>query len=428
MSPELERIGQLAKADPGLRFTALAHHIDEEFLHETWEGLNKRGAAGVDGISMSMYAENLDANLKDLVERLKAHSYQAPNIRRAYIPKAGNPAKMRPLGIPTVEDRLLQAAVSRLLMPIYEADFLDCSYGFRPGRTAHQALAEVRSAVLNGAAQWIVEADIKSYFDTIQHPWLMRMIELRIGDPWILRLIRKWLTAGILDQGIVTAPEEGTPQGGPLSPLLANIYLHYVLDLWFTRVVQRRCQGAAKIVRFADDYIALFACQKDAESFASALPERMAKFGLKLAEEKTKLIPYGRRHWKRGQSHAHHFDLLGFRHHLGTDRYGRMTVVRIPSPKSVRKFLSAVHEWLRQHLHDRPSEQQKVLAQKLRGFYQYFALWHTTTKLRTIREQVYRLWLTALRRRSQRGQLTWEAWRRKPWFDLPQPKLLHRSV
>lgn len=162
MSPELERIGQLAKGDPGLRFTALAHHIDEEFLHETWEGLNKRGAAGVDGISMSVYAENLDANLKDLVERLKAHSYRAPNIRRVYIPKAGNPAKMRPLGIPTVEDRLLQAAVSRLLMPIYEADFLECSYGFRPGRTAHQALTEVRMAVLNGAAHWIVEADIKS--------------------------------------------------------------------------------------------------------------------------------------------------------------------------------------------------------------------------------------------------------------------------
>lgn len=428
MSPTLERIGHRAKADPGLRFTALAHHIDEEFLRETWQGLNKRGAAGVDGVSMSRYAEDLDANLDDLVQRLKAHSYQAPNVRRTYIPKAGNPAKTRPLGIPTVEDRLLQAAVSRLLTPIYEADFLDCSYGFRPGRTAHQALAEVRAAVITGAAQWVAEADIKSYFDTIDHTWLMRMVELRIGDPWILRLIRKWLKAGILEQGSVTTPEAGTPQGGPLSPLLANIYLHYVLDLWFTRVVQRRCQGAAKIVRFADDYVALFACREDAENFAAVLPERMAKFGLKLAEEKTKLIPFGRRHWKRGQSHPHHFDLLGFRHHLGTDRNGRMAVVRIPCPKSVRKFLQGIKDWLRQHLHDRPREVQRVLALKLRGFYQYFALWHTTTKLRAVWEQVKRLWFTALRRRGQRGQMTWEEWRRKPWADLPQPRVLHRAV
>ncbi len=428
MSPELERIGQRAKADKGLRFTALAHHLDEEFLNETWQGLNKRGAAGVDGVSMDAYAENLDENLRNLVARLRAHSYRAPNVRRTYIPKPGNPDKKRPLGIPTVEDRLLQAAVARLLGPIYEADFLECSYGFRPGRTAHQALAAVRSAVITGAAQWIAEADIKGYFDHIQHAWLLRMLELRIGDPWILRLIRKWLKAGVLDQGTVTTPEEGTPQGGPLSPLLANVYLHYVLDLWFTRVVRPRCQGPAKLVRFADDYVSLFARQEDAERFATALPGRLAKFGLSLAEEKTKLIPYGRRHWKRDQSHGHHFDLLGFRHHLGTDRYGRMTVVRIPCPKSVRKFLSAVDEWLHQHLHDRPSEQQRALAQKLRGFYQYFALWHTTTKLWAIRDQVYRLWLTALRRRSQRGRLTWTEWQRKPWFDLPQPKLLHRSV
>ena len=262
----------------------------------------------------------------------------------------------------------------------------------------------------------------------IQHAWLMRMLELRIGDPWILRLIRKWLTAGILEQGTVTTPREGAPQGGPLSPLLANIYLHYVLDLWFTRVVSPRCQGPAQLVRFADDYIALFAHQGDAEKFSAALPERMAKFGLSLAEEKTKLIPFGRRHWQRGQSHPDHFDLLGFRHHLGTDRGGRMTVVRIPGPKSTRKFLSGVKEWLGQHLHDRPSEQQRVLTQKLRGFYQYFALWHTTNKLRTVQIEVQRLWFAALRQRGQKNKLTWEEWRRKPWFALPEPTVIHRMV
>ncbi len=332
------------------------------------------------------------------------------------------------LTVPTVEDRLLQAAIARLLGPIYEADFLNCSFGFRPGKTAHQALAEVRAAVITGAAQWVAEADIKSFFDTLDHAWLMRMLELRIGDPWILRLIRKWLKAGILDQGTVTTPEEGTPQGGPLSPLLANVYLHYVLDLWFTHVVCPQCQGSAKLVRFADDYVALFALQADAEKFARALPKRLAKFGLTLAEEKTTLIPFGRRHWVRNQSHKHHFDLLGFRHHLGTDRHGHMAVIRIPCPKSVRKFLSSVAMWLHKHLHNRPSEQHRMLVQKLRGFYQYFALWHTLAKLATVRDEVRRLWLAALRRRSQRGRLTWEAWRRKEWFALPQPKILHRTV
>ena len=214
MSTGLERIAKLAKADPQLRFTALAHHLTEDFLREAWRGLNKRGAAGIDGVSMSAYEENLDANLKDLVLRLKAHQYRAPHVRRVYIPKAGNPNKLRPLGIPTAEDRLLQAAVARLLGAIYEAEYLDCSYGFRPGRTAHQALAGVRRAVLVGAAQWVVEADIKGFFDHLDHEWLMRMLQLRIGDPWILRLVSKWLHAGILDEGTVVIPEEGTPQGG----------------------------------------------------------------------------------------------------------------------------------------------------------------------------------------------------------------------
>ena len=428
VSPILERLAQLAQADKKLRFTALAHHMTEGFLRETWQGLNKRGAAGVDGVSMGAYGDDLDGHLRDLLSRLKAHSYRAPNVRRVYIPKAGNPAKMRPLGVPTAEDRLVQAAVSRLLTPIFEANFLECSYGFRPGRTAHQALREVRMAIHSGGTQWVVEADIKGFYDHLDHKWLMRMLEQRIGDPWILRLIGKWLKAGILDAGTVRTPEEGTPQGGPLSPLLSNIYLHYVLDLWFTRVVGPACQGTAKLVRYADDFIILFALETDARRFADALPERMAKFGLTLAEEKTKLVPFGSRHWTPGRSYPHHFDLLGFRHHLGTSRHGRMTVVRIPSPKSVGKFLSGVKEWLRAHRHDRPAEQQRTLTQKLQGFYQYFALWHTVPKLGNVLREVRRLWLWALRGRGQRRRLTIEAWQRKPWYPLPQPRLLHRTV
>ena len=425
---ESDRISSRAAADPNLVFTALAHHLSERFLLETWQTLNKRGAAGVDGVSMEAYAANLAANVHNLVENLKRHHYRPPEVRRVYIPKAGNPAKLRPLGIPTVEDRLLQAAAARLLGAIYEVDFLGCSYGFRPGRTAHQALRDLRVEVESGRAQWIVEADIRGFFDNIDHDWMMRMLEQRIGDPWILRLIRKWLKAGILDQGQVTEPTKGTPQGGPLSPLLANIYLHYVLDLWFERVVRPRCRGEAKLIRFADDFVVLFSDEREAKAFAAALPKRLGKFGLSVAEEKTRLVPFGRKHWRKGEPYPHHFDFLGFRHHLGTSRKGRMAFIRIPSPKSVAKFLAEVKEWLRRHWHDRPQDQQRALAQKLLGFSQYFAVWFVTPKLRMVHREVMKQWFWKLRRRSQTADRTWAKWTRRPWFRLPEPKLLHRGV
>ena len=428
MTEVLERIAYRAKADPACRFTALAHHLTEDFLRDTWQRLNRKGAPGVDHATAKEYAANLDDNLKRLVEGMKRRYYRAPHVRRVFIPKAGNPLKLRPLGVPTFEDRLLQSAVSRILSAIYEADFLDCSYGFRPGRTAHQVLTAVRDEVMFGGAQWVYEADIRSFFEVLDHAWLMRMLELRIGDPWILRLTRKWLSAGIFDHGQVTTPEQGTPQGGPISPVLANVYLHYALDLWFEKVVRPRCEGKATLVRFADDFVVLFQNETDAKRFAAALPTRLAKFNLTLAEEKTHLLPFGRRHWRSGQSHPHHFDFLGFRHHLGTDRKGRMTVVRVPSPKSVQKFLAEVKEWLQQHMHYRPQDQQAVLTRKLLGFYQYFALWHTTRKLRGVMLEVRQLWKHTLERRSQRGARTWTRWIRHPWFTLPLPKLLHRTV
>lgn len=428
MSPELDRIATRAQAEPQRRFTALAHHLTEDFLRETWQDLNKRGVAGVDGVTMQAYEQQLDENLQKLVERLKAHRYRAPNVRRVYIPKAGKAQKLRPLGIPTVEDRLLQGAVARLLNAIYEADFLECSYGFRSGRSAHQARAALRNTGMTGTAQWLGEADIQGFFNHLDHEGLMRMLTLRIGDPGILRLIRKWLKAGMMDQGQVSTPDEGTPQGGPLSPVLANVYLHDALDLWFDRRVRPRCHGRAQLIRFADDYVALFAQARDAHRLAAEMPERLAQFGLSLAEEKTALIPFGRGHWVPRQSYPHHFDFLGFRHHLGTDRRGRMVVIRIPSPKSVAKFTAGVKQWLRRHLHDRPEEQQRGLTQKLRGFYQYFALWHTTSKLRTVQREVYRYWAWVLGRRSQRGRRAQAAWATKVWFTLPEPRVLHPRV
>lgn len=427
MSPELERITQRAQAEPQARFTALAHHLSEEFLRDTWHRLNHRGAPGVDQQTVAAYAAGLDARLADLVARNKRRAYQAPPVRRVYIPKAGKPDQQRPLGIPTVEDRLLQAAVARLLSALYEADFLSASYGFRPGRNAHQALRDLRNTVMTGRAHWVVEADIRGYFDHIDHAWLLRMLALRIGDRWILRLIRKWLTAGVLEGTELTPTEAGTPQGGPLSPVLANVYLHYALDLWFQRVVQPRCRGAATLIRFADDFLALFERPDDANRFYRTLPHRLGKFGLTLAEEKTRVVPFGRAHWRAGHPYPEAFDFLGFRHHLSHDRRGRMAVVRVPSPKSRRKFLQDVKHWLSAHQHAPPREQRRTLEAKLRGFYQYFALPHTTASLGRVGYAVQWYWYRSLARRSQRGA-RWDDLKRHPWFGLPRPRVLHPTI
>jgi len=428
LSAGLERIVEKAKAKPRERFTALAHHLSEDMLKETFARMNQRGAPGVDKVSMAEYGRDLDAHVADLVERMKRHAYDAPGVRRTYIPKAGNPAKLRPLGIPTVEDRLLQAAVSRILGAIYEPVFLGCSFGFRPGRSAHDALREIRTTVWNGRAHYVLEADIRGYFDHIDHDWLLRMLELKIGDPWILRLIRKWLKARILDQGVVTHPEEGTPQGGPLSPLLANVYLHYALDLWFEKVVRPRLRRGAKLVRFADDFLLLFEDENDAKAVAAVLPKRLAKFGLEAAPEKTRLVPFGVKSWRQGKEATGTFDFLGFSHHLGTSRRGTMTVVRVPARKSVHRFLMEAKEWLRTNLHMAPAEQQAILTAKLRGFYQYFGLYHCTRRLSAVRLQVLRYWRQALGRRSQRAKASWPGLNRKPWFDLPYPRTAHPTV
>ncbi len=256
----------------------------------------------------------------------------------------------------------------------------------------------------------------------------MRMLELKVGDPWILRLIRKWLKAGILDQGTVTQPEEGTPQGGPLSPLLANVYLHYVLDLWFEKVVRPRCRSVAKIVRFADDFLVLFGDERDAETFTRVLPERLNKFRLEVAPEKTRLVPFGAKSWRLGKGATGTFDFLGFSHHLGTSRRGAMMVVRVPARKSVHRFLMEVKGWLRTNLHWAPAEQQAILAAKLRGFYQYFGLRLCLRRLDAVRLQVRRYWQQALGRRSQRARANWSILSRKPWFQLPSPRIVHPTV
>ena len=418
MSAELERMAQRAKAEPILLFTAMTHNLTEECLRESWRRLNRRGAPGVD-VSMQPYAANLDANLEALVARLKRHSYRAPYVGRTYSPKTGNPEKLRPLGIPRVEDRMLQAAVARLLEPIYEADFLDCSYGFRPGRTAHQALAEVRQTVIGGASQWVVEADIKGFFDHLDHEWLMRMLELRIGDPWIIRLIPKWLKAGISDEGRETTPEEGTPQAGPLSPLLANVYLHYVLDLWFERVVRplvraKRLSRGLKRNREVRVQRALFLALLDAPAGHVAFPRTNAS----RAPEPTTAASRSAHTASRPLMAAATIFALSWDGHSAMYR---------PSWSFLRKFMAETKRWMRENRRLRPPRQQQILAQKLRVFYQYFALWHTLPKLAAVHRQTRRLWRDTLGRRSQRGRMRWDVWQRKPWTTLPEPRLLHRT-
>jgi RNA-directed DNA polymerase len=431
MSTKLEQIADKAKADRTLRFTSLAHLLTPEFLLETWRQMNRRGASGVDGETTKEFEHELETRVQDIWARLKAGTYRAAPVRRVEIPKGPGKVGTRPLGIPTVEDRLVQRAVARILEAVFEADFLDCSYGFRPGRSAHQALRTLRATLVTKKVRHLYEADIRGYFNHINHQWLMRMIAHRIADGVILRLIGKWLRAGVMQDGVVIRTEEGTPQGGPLSPILANVYLHFVLDLWFEKKMRRRFQGEAYLLRFADDFVASFQYKRDAERLDRNLRLRFARFNLELAEEKTRLLPFGR--FAAGLKAAYGerpdtFDFLGFTHVCGTDRDGKFAVIRLPSRKSCRKFLARTKEWLSSHRHWKRRDQQRQLQTRLRGFYQYFGLHHCKPRLDTIRHEVLLQWVRVLRRRSQRHRLFWCYLLSRSWFELPYAETRHTMV
>jgi RNA-directed DNA polymerase len=431
MSTQLEQIAAKAKTDRTLRFTSLAHLITPEFLIETWRQMNRRGASGVDGETTKEFERELEARVQDICARLKAGTYRAPPVRRVEIPKGPGKVGTRPLGIPTVEDRLVQRAVARIVEAVFEADFLDCSYGFRPRRSAHQALRTLRSTLVTKKVRHLYEADIRGYFNHINHQWLTRMVAHRIADGVILRLIGKWLRAGVMQDGVVIRTEEGTPQGGPLSPLLANIYLHFVLDLWFEKKMRPWCQGEAYLTRFADDFVASFQYKRDAESFDRYLRKRFARFNLELADEKTRLMLFGRFAAERKAEYSERpetFEFLGFKHVCGTDRHGTFAVIRIPNPKSCRKFLARTKEWLVEHRHWKRRDQQHQLTMMLRGFYQYFALPHCKPKLDAVRHEVQLQWVRVLRRRSQRHRLFWCYLKSRSWFELPYAETRHATV
>ena len=428
ISTKLERIAKLAKEIRSATLTTLAHHMDENWMREAYRRTRKDGAPGIDGVSAAQYAERLEDNLRSLLERAKSGRYWAPPVRRVYIPK-GDGMETRPIGIPTFEDKVLQRAVAMVIGEVYEQEFFDFSYGFRPGRSAHQALQAIRNAAMRMKGGWLVEVDIRKFFDTVDHAQLRGILGQRIGDGVLLRLIGKWLNAGILEGLELSHPDEGTPQGGVISPLLANIFLHEVLDSWFVRDVRPNLDGDAAMVRYADDVAVLFERKRDAERFLKALPKRLGKYGLSLHPDKTRLVPFQRPdRVDSDEDQPGTFDLLGFTHYWAVSRNGFWVVKQRTAKSRFSRALHRVREWCRRHRHDPLKAQQRALTQKLNGHYAYFGITSNFDRIENFFDHVKTVWQAALARRSQRG-FSWEKMRRLlRRFPLPAPRIVHRYV
>lgn len=419
----LRAIAEKAKQAPQHRFGDLYRQLNQDVLRLCFYRLRKDAASGVDRVTFQDYEKNLEGNLTDLVGRLKRKAYRAKLVRRKYIPK-GN-GKLRPLGIPALEDKLLQVAVTQILSAIHEADFLPCSYGYRPGVSAHDAIKALTDELQFGGHNFVVEADIKGFFDNIQWEWLERMLERRIADGAFMNLIRKWLRAGILEEdGQVIHPQTGTPQGGIVSPVLANIYLHYVLDLWFERVVRSQQQGHSHLVRFADDFVACFAYRHEAEAFETELKTRLAQFGLEVALDKTKTLRFGR----NGGPHNGRFDFLGFEFYWESDRKGQPRVKRRTSTKKWLASVKRMSEWIKTHRHQALWCLMQTLKSKLRGTWNYYGLIGNAERMGQFHQETRRTVFKWLNRRSQRRSLTWSAFNRLlTRFQVPPPRIVEKN-
>ena len=423
ISTKQETIAKLARREPKLVLTTLAHHIEEPWLHEAYRCVRKSVAAGVDGVRPAEYERDLDANLKSLLDRFKSGLYRAPAVRRVHLPKAGG--KTRPIGIPTLEDKVLQRAVLMILEPVYEQDFLDCSYGFRPGRGAHQALEALWRGLMDFGGGWVIDLDIRSFFDSVDPAQLRSFLDQRVRDGVIRRAIGKWLQAGVMEEGVVRYPKSGTPQGGVISPLLANIYLHEVLDLWFEHEVKQRMHGRAFLVRYADDATLVFEKEEDARRVLDVLPKRFGKYGLGLHPEKTRLVDFRRpRGPKKGPGHS--FNLLGFTHFWGKSRKGRWVVKRRTAKDRFSRALKRVGLWCRRNRHLSVAVQQRALNRKLRGHYAYYGVTGNARALNRFIREVERLWRKWLSRRSRAARLNWETFRRLlARYPLETPRIVH---
>jgi group II intron reverse transcriptase/maturase len=427
VSSDLDRVRQVAERDKDARFTALLHHVSLDLLRDAYRAISPRAAPGVDGMRWHQYGQDLEANLQDLHGRVQQGRYRASPSRRAYIPKADG--RLRPLGVATLEDKIVQRAVARVLNAVYEADFRDFSYGFRPGRKPHDALDALAAGVCQRKVNWVLDADIRDFFGQLDRGWLERFLRHRIADERVLRLVGKWLAAGVIEDGTLVHEESGSPQGASISPLLANLYLHHVLDLWVQWWTSKHARGDMIIVRWADDFITGFEHRDDAERFLADLRERFARFGLELHPGKTRLIEFGRHAARdrasRGEPKPETFSFLGFTHICAQAKNGRFWIRRKTEARRVSAKLTRVNDQLRQRRYLPIPEQGRWLASVVQGHQNYYAVPGNTHAVNAFRTQVARLWHKALRRRSQRTRHTWKRTGRLVTRWLPQTRIMH---
>jgi len=425
ISPGLQRVAKKAKDSPGLAFTTLAHHINVDLLRVAHRRTRRDGAVGIDGLTSADFDRDLESNLQGLLDRAKSGRYRAPAVRRVLIPKGDG--RKRPIGIPTHEDKVLQRGVAMVLEPIYEQDFLPCSFGFRPNRSAHGALSALREGLMSMRGGWVIEADIRDFFGTLDHSRLREILRQRVQDGVVLRLIGKWLQAGVLENGRHHRPLSGTPQGGVISPLLANVYLHEVLDLWFHQEVLPRMRGAAFLVRYADDFVIAFEREDDALRVHDVLPKRFAKYGLELHPDKTRLLDFRRPRFGVGKGTAS-FDLLGFTHYWGKSRRGASVIKRKTMKARLCRALRATSQWCRAHRHDPIELQHAALSRQIRGHCAYYGITGNARSLAVFRYMVLEIWRKWLRRRSNKARKGWQWWHQlQERYPLPPARVVHST-
>jgi RNA-directed DNA polymerase len=427
VSSDLDRVRRVARTDKEVRFTALLHHVSIDRLRAAYWALEPKAAPGVDGVTWRDYGQDLEVNLEGLHARVHRGAYRAKPSRRVFVPKPDG--RQRPLGVAALEDKILQRAVVEVLNTVYEEDFLGFSYGFRPGRSPHDALDALATGIYRKRVNWVLDADIRDFFTSLDQEWLVKFLEHRVADRRVLRLIQKWLKAGVIEDGEWSSTTEGTAQGASVSPLLANVYLHYVFDLWADQWRRRHARGDVVLVRFADDFLAGFEHREDAERFLAELRDRFAEFGLELAAEKTRLIEFGRfavrNRERRGDRKPETFEFLGFTHICAATRSGRFKLKRTTSKKKMRAKLKAVKAEMSRRRHLPIPDQGRWLASVLGGHYRYYAVPDNSHALRGFRDRILRHWRRALSRRSQKDRMTWEQFDRYAERWLPQPRILH---
>jgi RNA-directed DNA polymerase len=421
-----QRIAELAGRHPELGFTSLAYYIDLEWLKEAYRLTRKNTAAGVDRVTAVEYEKHLEDNLKSLLERFKSGSYYAPPVLRVYIPKDDG-KEQRPIGIPTLEDKVLQRAVVMLLTPLYEQDFLDCSHGFRPKRNVYQALKMVWKVAMDMRKCWVYEVDIRKYFDTVKPEHIREFLKKRVNDGVITRIIGKWLKAGVMEDGEIHYNEEGTPQGGVISPMLSNLYLHEVLDKWFEEDIQPRLSKRAKLIRFADDFVVGFESKEDAERFQRVLSKRFGKYGLAINEEKSRIIWFGRP--REGMQEPDSFTFLGFTHYWGKSQKGNWTVKKKTARKKLKSAVRKIFLYCKANRHEPIAEQWKKLCRKVNGHYAFYGVTHNSQSLRIYLWQVMRSWCYWLGRRSRDNVMPWARFNLLlVKYPLPQPRIIHSCL